>query len=68
MLKNRKIVTKIRNVIIGLIAVIIILGFFISVRQIKTNIIAIDELKNVKSGLRIAAIDIDERKSNKSNL
>jgi len=67
MLKNRKNVTKIRNVIIGLIAIMIILGFLISVKQIKTNIIAIEELKNVKSGLRIAAIDINQRK-NKSNI
>ena len=67
MLKNRKIVTKIRNVIIGLIAIIMILGFLISVKNIEKSIIAIDELKKVESGVRIATIDINQR-NNKSNL
>lgn len=67
MLKNRKIVTKIRNIIIVLMAIIVILGFLISVKNIETSIIAIDKLNKVESGIRIAAIDINQR-NNKSNL
>ena len=61
MLKNKEKVRKIRNIVIVLMAIIMLLSFYIKIRYSRTkevNTIAVDEFGNMKS-TTIAAIDLD---------
>ena len=63
MLKNKKYVTKIKNIIIGLMAIIVIFGFYIGVRNIQDEVIEIKSIPAEKLENMKTALEIDKRKN-----